>query len=44
MGDWLKILATTSTVDQQFPFTGTAETLGKPTFEGDEGRKFWLET
>ena len=44
MGDWLKILANTSTVDRQFPFTGTAETLGKPTFEGDEGRKFWLET
>ena len=33
MGDWLKILANTSTVDRQFPFTGTAETLGKPTFE-----------
>ena len=44
MGDLLKISANTSTVDQQFPFTGTPETLGKPTFEGEEGRKFWLET
>jgi len=44
MGDLLKISANTSTVDQQFPFTGTPETLGKPTFEGVEGRKFWLET
>jgi hypothetical protein len=28
MGDWLTIPANTSTVDQQFPFTGTAETRG----------------
>ena len=42
MGHLLKIPFGASTLDEQFGFTGTAAALGKPTFEGEEGRKFWL--
>jgi hypothetical protein len=42
MRDLLKIPFAVPTLDEQFGFTGTAAALGRPTFEGEEGRKFWL--
>ena len=28
-------------IDEQIPFTGDPISLGTPTFEGKEGKKFW---
>ena len=27
--------------DEQYPFSGDPLSLGAPTFEGEDGRKFW---
>jgi hypothetical protein len=36
MREWLKVPLEGGNIEQ--------ETLGEPTFEGGDGRKFWLQT
>ena len=44
MREWLKVPLEGGNIEQNLPFASNPETLGEPTFEGGDGRKFWLQT
>ena len=44
MREWLKVPLEGGNIEQNLPFASNPETLGEPTFEGGDGRKFWFQT
>ena len=43
MREWLKVPLEGGNIEQNLPFASDPETLGEPTFEGGDGRKFWFK-
>jgi hypothetical protein len=44
MREWLKVPLEGGNIEENLPFASDPETLGEPTFEGGDGRKFWFQT